>query len=241
LSAASASERYGDEYYAETHRNWFEYPNLRLFETIHGEIFAAKQDAAILDIGCGKGDLLRFLRGRNHRYLLNGIDLSQKPAIAGVDTFCGDVRTHRFDRSYDAVVSLAAIEHVDDVRGFVSELKDLCKPGGQVIIMTLNDRSVLYAAARWLATLGWQQPVTRLYDKHHLNHFNVRSLHQLLTREGLDVKRTLMHNAPLKAMDFPASSPVVNIVQRVGVWGAFSLGHLARATYLQTVVCRRMS
>ena len=48
-----------------------------------------------------------------------------------------------------------------------------------------------------------------------------------------------MHNAPLKAMDFPESSRLVYWVQRAGVWGAFLIGRLLRTTYLQTVVCRR--
>ena len=168
LSRAATTEDYGNAYYLETHRNWFQHPNWRLFQFIHKQVFAAKQDAAILDIGCGKSDLLKFLRRQNSGYLLHGIDLSSNPPVAGVTTFCGDVRTHRFDRSYDALVSLAAIEHLDDVHGFVRNLRDLCIPGGQIIIMTLNDRSTLYAVARWLAKLGWLQPMARLYDKHHL-------------------------------------------------------------------------
>jgi 2-polyprenyl-3-methyl-5-hydroxy-6-metoxy-1,4-benzoquinol methylase len=240
LSRATTSEQYGDDYYLSTHRNWFEHPNWRLFEFIHRQISAAKNDAAILDIGCGKCDLLKFLRRENSNYLLHGIDLSSNPPVAGVATFCGDVRTHRFDRSYDALVSLAAIEHLDDVHGFVRKLRELCLPGGQIIIMTLNDRSTLYGVARWLGKLGWLQPLVRLYDKHHLNHFNARSLRRLLTDNGLSVERTLMHNAPLKAMDFPASSWLVYWVQRAGVWGTFLIGRLVGATYLQTVVCRRV-
>jgi 2-polyprenyl-3-methyl-5-hydroxy-6-metoxy-1,4-benzoquinol methylase len=238
LSRAPASEAYGEEYYAETHRNWFEHPNIKLFETIHRQIFAAKPEASIIDIGCGKGDLLTYLRDRNPRYTLTGIDLSANPPIRGVTMLQGDIRTYSFAQSYDAIVSLAAIEHLDDIHGFVRRLREMCSKDGFVIIMTLNDRSVLYAIARCLASFGWKDPVTRLYDKHHINHFNVESLHRLLTDDGLKVERTLMHNAPLAAMDFPASSKAADMIQRLGVWGAFTIGTAIGATYLQTVVCR---
>jgi len=234
----AAAEQYGDDYYSKTHRNWYEHPNLPLFEYIHREIIARNRQAAILDIGCGRGDLLKYLHDRNGDYSLHGIDLSPAPQLAGVTIFRGDVRNYRFDQSYDALVCLATIEHLDDVHGFVRRLTELCKPSGQIIIMTLNERSVLYGAARWLSALGWKQPITRLYDKHHLNHFNVHSLRRLLVEHGVTIERTLMHNAPLEAMDFPESSKVVHWVQRVGVRGTFLIGSLVRATYLQTVVCR---
>jgi 2-polyprenyl-3-methyl-5-hydroxy-6-metoxy-1,4-benzoquinol methylase len=240
LSRAPTKEVYGPEYYVETHRNWFENPNIELFETIHRSIFSANKDAAILDVGCGKGDLLKYLHSRNPRYSLTGIDLSPNPPIAGISILRGDIMNHKFERRYDAIVSLAAIEHLDDVHGFVRQLRELCVPGGQVIIMTLNDRSILYAVGRMLARVGWQGPVVRLYDKHHLNHFNVRSLERLVTEEGLKVDRTLLHNAPLAAIDFPASSRISDFVQRTGVWATFVLGKSTGRTYLQTVVSRRV-
>lgn len=139
-------------------------------------------------------------------------------------------------RRFDAVTSLASIEHVQDVRGFVRRLCELCAPGGLVVIMTLNERSILYETAKALSRIGIGGPFARLYDKHHINHFNVSSLRRLVERQGLSIVTTLRHNAPLRAIDFPASSPLADLVLRAGVWGTFALGTLTGKTYLQTVI-----
>jgi SAM-dependent methyltransferase len=238
LSRTLDRELYHRDYYDLTHRNWFEHPNLDLFETIHSTACAVAPAPSVLDVGCGQGDFLRYMQGHDADYDLTGIDLGENREIPGVNLLQGDFQTHRFNRQYDVVVSLAAIEHVADVHGFARRLRELCAPNGVVVVMTMNDRSVLYALARWLYAAGWQTPLDRLYDKHHVNHFNVASLARLLTSEGLIVERTIRHNAPFAALDFPAASTLTTMAMRVGVWGAFGLGRLIGRTYLQTVVCR---
>ena len=104
---------------------------------------------------------------------------------------------HPYLRQHDAAVSLAAIEHLEDVHAFVGQLRKLCILCGLIIIMTLNDRSILYDLARRLFKLGWQGPLVRLYDKHHINHFSVHSLECLVANAGLAIARRVLHNAPL--------------------------------------------
>src|SRR5205823_11985748 len=58
-------------------------------------------------------------------------------------------------------------------------------PGGLVIIMMLYDRSILYKVARALHRIGIDGPFKRLYDKHHINHFNLSSLRRLVTHQEL--------------------------------------------------------
>jgi SAM-dependent methyltransferase len=236
-SSLKTVEEYGPEYYDEVHRNWFENPNIALFDFIGRVIADHKKDASVLDIGCGRGDLLVHLRKRHPELSLSGLDLSPNPLPDGMGYYQGDVLSVEIDRQFDAVVTMLVIEHVFDVRGFVRRLQELVAPGGILMITTINDRSVLYETSRMLYRLGVKGPCDRLYSAHHVNHFNVASLRKLADISGLSVKSTLLDNIPLAAVDMPPASPVMKGIMKTGVWGTFALGKLTGRTFLQTVVC----
>jgi hypothetical protein len=141
--------------------------------------------------------------------------------------------------TFGAVTSLAAIEHVADVGTFAERLIQHCHADGSVVVMTLNGDSILYKAARGARRLGIRVASDRLYSSHHLHHFTARSLRRLMESVGLEVQAVHHHNAPMSALDLPASSRAVGLVLKVGVALSFAAGRLTRRCYLQTVVCRR--
>ena len=151
----------------------------------------------------------------------------------------GDFLTYEFKETFDAVVSLSTIEHVPDVQLFVKRLGQLCRPGGMVFIMTPNDRSLLYEAARPLFALGVRAPFERLYSRHHLHHFNKTSLKRLMEQHGLPIDERFDHNIPLAAVDIPPVSRVQRAIFFLGVIVTFAFGKLTGRTYLQTLVCGR--
>jgi SAM-dependent methyltransferase len=227
-------EKYGPEYYE---KNWFQHANMELFGALGRMISTFKADASVADIGCGDGAFLKYLRRTCPNFTLVGVDLSSNEPYEGIEFVQGDVLAFDITRRFDVVVSLATIEHIVDVQTFVGRVKRLCQPGGLVITMTLNDRSILYASARLLKRFGFAGPCNQLYSGHHLNHFNTASLRKLLELNGLTVRQVLLHNIPLAAVDVVTASPLSAFIQRCGVFGTFQLGKLARRTYLQTVIC----
>jgi len=231
-------EQYDPDYYQKTHRNWFNNPNVKLFFQLHDVITAYNPHASILDVGCGNGNLLRYLHERTPSMQLTGIDICALHTIAGVELRQGNVFEIDVGRRFDVVISLAVIEHVADVRTFVQKLRHLAKAGGLVILLTVNDRSLTYAAARLLHRCGWSRPFHRLYSKHHVNHFNIGSLWRLLTSEGLVVLQTIRHQASLAAIDVPADNSLAASVLRISAWGLFQLERLTGRTILQTVISR---
>jgi len=62
-----------------------------------------------------------------------GVDLRKGK---GVDLVCPvqDLKKHFPDGSFDACVSTATLEHIEDWRGFVNVTWDLVKPGGYLVI-----------------------------------------------------------------------------------------------------------
>jgi 2-polyprenyl-3-methyl-5-hydroxy-6-metoxy-1,4-benzoquinol methylase len=235
----SEPEHYEQHYFEEDHERWFNNPNTALFEGILQRITRLSRDASVLDLGCGRGDLLKYLHRREPNLSLSGIDLAPSDPVEGINLLQGDVFTARFERQFDVVVSLAVIEHVSNVHAFVHRLHDLCRPGGLVIILTVNDQGVVYRTARVLARLRMTTPFNRLYSKHHLNHFNISSLRRLVEMHGLKVRETIRHNSPLAAVDIPPASGPKTAVFRLGIWGLFVLGRATGQTLLQTIVCER--
>ena len=63
----AAEEGYGAEYFAETHRNYFEHPNIALYEQIASYIDQERPPKSLIDVGCGTGSLLQFLKNERRR------------------------------------------------------------------------------------------------------------------------------------------------------------------------------
>ena len=237
LQTMTEQETYEADYFDVTHNAWFNNPNTELFDYILKQINQLKSGASVIDVGAGRGELLKYLHRKNSGLALTGVDLSPIPPAEGITFIQGDVLAMEVTRRYDVVVSLAVIEHVFDIHKFVKILGNLCAPDGIIIVMTLNDRSLLYAVTRFMRILGMPGPFNRVYDKHHVNHFNISSLRRLMAGNQLSIKETHHHNVPLAAVDIEEGNPLKRAIFRVGVWGTFVIGALLNKTYLQTIVC----
>jgi 2-polyprenyl-3-methyl-5-hydroxy-6-metoxy-1,4-benzoquinol methylase len=227
-------ERYEASYFEEGHKRWFEHPNAELFERILSEI---PQYASVVDVGCGRGDFLRFAQSKRSDLKLTGIDLSDNADESGIRFIQGDILKLNLPDRFDVVVSLAVIEHVAEVGAFVRRMQQLAKPSGTVVVMTLNDGSLLYLAARLGRSVGVPLAFNRLYSVHHLHHFTRDSLSNLLTSNGCIVRKHLDHNAPIEAMDLPVNNRWLDSVLRIGLRALWMAGKVARRSYLQTIVC----
>ena len=228
-------EEYDEAYYMVHHKRWFANPDRPLFERIARAIPRA---ASVLDVGCGRGDFLRYLVEARTDLILAGVDLSKNEApAANIKFYQGDFFETKFDRKFDVLVSLQVIEHLADIRAFANRLNALVAPGGLVIVSTVNEASILYSLAKSGNHVGVPLAFNRLYSSHHLHHFTRKSLRQLLQASGLSVKAEFTHNAPLAAIDIPATAPGVDAVLRSGMWVVCKIGEWTDRAYLQTIIC----
>ena len=67
-------ESYDTAHYDDTHRLWFEHPNTALFDRLS---FITPKGGSVLDVGCGRGDYLRYLHRNRPDLQLTGIDYSE--------------------------------------------------------------------------------------------------------------------------------------------------------------------
>lgn len=107
------------------------------------------RNALILDLGCGRGQLVRMLR--DHGYLrVKGIDISAEQVALARQLGSGDVERDdlfghaaRHPARYDAVVAIDVVEHFDrpDVEPVFRALSTLLRPGGVLVLRTPNGSS----------------------------------------------------------------------------------------------------
>ena len=230
---------YTDDYYEEKHANWFNNPNYWLFDFIYSTVIKPirKKDICLIDVGCGKGDFLKYIRQRNPNLQLYGFDLSEN-SFLGITFIKGDFLKDACSMKFDIICSFAAIEHVDDVILFIEKLKEMLLPGGIAVITTDNTDGLFYALARLLKRIGMVTPYYSLYELAHLQHFTNRSLRTLMERNGFRVVAHKNHNYPVEAIDMPRMHPAIKAAYLFCAKSIFLLTNRSFGI-LQTVVCRK--
>ena len=236
ISSLFESEKYEPQYF-ETNPNWFGNPLTNLYKKISSRITNYKENASVVDLGCGNGNFLKYLRKENSSLKLTGIDYYQNKPVEGINFISSDVYSWNFDCKYDVVCSLAVIEHIQDIKKFMEIINVLCVSRGLVIIMTLNEQSILYNCAKILKKVGYRAPFERLYSKHHLNHFNITSLKRLMETNSYSLLDMVSYAPPVSSIDFFAESRIQTVTQKIGVKITFLLGQLTGKSFLQTVFC----
>ncbi|HEY4443678.1 MAG TPA: bifunctional 2-polyprenyl-6-hydroxyphenol methylase/3-demethylubiquinol 3-O-methyltransferase UbiG [Steroidobacteraceae bacterium] len=117
----------------------------------------ALPDKAVLDVGCGGGILSESMARAGARVL--GIDLSQavldvaelhaleaKVAVEYRAIAAEDLAQER-PATFDLVTCMEMLEHVPDPAASVKALATLVRPGGDVIVSTINRNPLAFAVA----------------------------------------------------------------------------------------------
>jgi len=146
---------------------------------------------AILDVGCGIGNLCGALRERGFRNI-QGVDISSVAIEAARKKYPGI--TFRVseagalpvaENSMDACISFDVAEHVRDINGYFSETYRVLKNGGVFFFQTPN---------RWInriaETVRWQGFGWRA---HHPSLQSRRSLLKNLNRAGFSTVTLIRH------------------------------------------------
>lgn len=139
-----------------------------------------KPPGRLLDIGCGNGKYLDFMRSRG--WSVVGVDSGPGCAFArealNLEVYDGHLWEHRFpDNSFEVITLWFVLEHIADPVRLIQECRRILKPGGQIIISTLNTDSF---ETRFFKRYWWH-----LLAPEHLCQFDENSLRALVRKAGL--------------------------------------------------------
>jgi 2-polyprenyl-3-methyl-5-hydroxy-6-metoxy-1,4-benzoquinol methylase len=149
-------------------------------------VFHALKDSEpgshILDIGCGTGELVKYLSDRNEEWQFLGIDislrglqhakgLSPRAQFLQCDLQRTTPQTPEYKRWADVAVCSEVLEHVDNPHLLLINAKEMMKPGG-LLLITVPSGSISD------------------FDRHigHRQHFSSAELSQVIRRAGLNVE-----------------------------------------------------
>lgn len=140
----------------------------------------ADSAASILDLGCGHGALVYFLREASYRNIV-GVDVSPEQVAAATRLGIEGIREGDLletlrslpDHCQDVVIAFDVIEHFtkEELLPFVDEVFRVLKPGGRWLIHVPNGESPFVGAIRY-GDMTHEQAFTRV------------SLSQLLLSSG---------------------------------------------------------
>lgn len=158
--------------------DWVEY----LYKEIE-KLFIHKisMEANILDVGCGGGEFLNFLKSKGYINLYGldpskeSIDRLNKSGINGMQGNIFDKIPDKMENKFDLVISMSVVEHIYDLNLYVEQLKKYMKKGGYLLI---------YAPA----VEGFPQyiyPLANYFNHEHINYFSRISLENLFGNHGL--------------------------------------------------------
>jgi SAM-dependent methyltransferase len=113
-------------------------------ETLY-RLLRPHEDSRILEVGCGGGALLSYLRDKGHA--ATGVDLLEEAvelasrAAPGCEVRQADAGELPFsDSSFDRLVSHHLVEHLGDLTVALAEWRRILTPGGVIAICTPNRR-----------------------------------------------------------------------------------------------------
>ena len=120
--------------------------------------FSPARDAAIVDLGCGAGDLVRAARTAGYTDI-TGIDRAPSQVrlaeALDIDGICEgdllDAIADFADESYDVIVTFDVLEHLDTEEAFrlADHVRRVLKPGGRWILHVPNGESPFFGRVRY--------------------------------------------------------------------------------------------
>ncbi len=233
-------EPYNENYFIETHKNWFANPDTPLFEYCLNVIkeFLKGKKIKMLDVGCGTGSFLKHIHKIDPSMDLTGMDFVTNES-PGIKFIAADFLTWDVPEKYNAITNFMVIEHVPDPHLFVKKMHDALTDDGILIVNTIHNNSIIYKLARALNGVGFSVAHDRLYDHHHLQHYSNQSLKKVIEMEGMEVFKIRNHNYKLKAVDVPSNNPVVSGIYKFATLVLFGLSKPFNAGHHQTLFCRK--
>jgi len=125
-------EQYADKYVQDYTR-----------EPVNRYIYMYIQDGTVLDVGCGNGDLLTYIRKNEFpNSFLQGIEISKRCVEMckekGLNVSESSIEDFEPKERYDNIIMSDVLEHVADYKAVIRRVKRMLKTNGRLILTLPN-------------------------------------------------------------------------------------------------------
>lgn len=160
---------------------------------------------SLLDVGCADGEISSRLSSRGWDVL--GVEPNPEDAVVaatrGIEVFRGTVEEAlpAINREFDAVLLADVLEHCVDPWEQLRLVRQVCKPGAEVVISLPN---VAHLSMRAQLLAGrFRYTEKGLLDRTHLRFFTRSSAVDLVEQAGLKIQEMTSTPAPVELV-FPS-------------------------------------
>ncbi len=186
-------------YFRSNYTSTYENRDITKAQEIFNRIQKFKKKGSILDIGCGKGWLLRIAQENNWKTY--GLEVSRYASNyarkkLGLNVLTGTIAEANFPSQYfDIITMLDVIEHLENPLNDLMKLNKILKKDGLLIIETPHIGSIYYKITRkyWVG-----------FNIFHNYYFSLTTMKKILEKTGFKV---------IKAVTRP-----VNFFSTEGLW-----------------------
>lgn len=182
---------------------------------VHREVERLGQVATTLDVGCGLGITLSSLKDASLGGALYGIDFSEhairwaQNRFPDIEWLCQDIYEVTAPSDFDLVICTEVIEHLDRPEVALSQVSNLVRPGGHLILTTQSGR--VHTTERMVG---------------HVRHFNIADLEQVLRQNSFQIVRSLQWGWP--AMSLLKYAANIRPAMSVELFGSGTYGMTAK-------------
>lgn len=159
----------------------------------------------VLDVGCGRGGLLEYLRD-NKKCHVTGLDISEEALEIcrkkGINVIKGNIETAHIQRKFDVIILCAILEHLVDPVSLLKKLRNNLTQKGSLVILVPNFSHLItrmkYLAGKNVKRFGSTKKDKKLgvQPSGHINFFNKATLQYLLERTGYTPIEWSYHKSP---------------------------------------------
>lgn len=185
----------------------------------------------VLDIGCGRGGLLEYLR-ENKNCRVKGLDISDDAVKIckekDIEVIKCDVEEDKIPGTYDVIILSAVLEHLIDPISVLSKLRENINNNGCLIVGVPNFSDILarilYLRGRNVKRFGDTERDKKLgiQPLDHVQFFNKASLSHLLEKTGYKPVEWSYHRS--SSSKNPKASPH-RMVLRWLIYKLYQLDH----------------
>lgn len=152
-----------------------------------------KKDANLLEVGCGSGRILSSIREQDANISLTGIDISKSQIqLAKKDNKQNDITFIHANgeqlpfknESFDYVIIMDVLEHVDNPKEFMKEITRVIKKNGKLYLFCPAEAQGIY----WLSKKIFRR---HLLEKTcgHIQQYTMKDIDNYVLSQGLKIEQ----------------------------------------------------
>lgn len=151
--------------------------------------FTGGDDAVVLEVGAGTGNLTRWLCPRRAHYIATDLSEEYVGQLRSAFQHRRTVEVRQLDaaegrwlpdgRRVDTVICLNVLEHIENDAGALESMREVLTPGGRAVILVPNDPAAYGTLDRAIG---------------HFRRYSRLQMEELLRRTGFEVERVFEFN-----------------------------------------------